>query len=103
MRIAGVVGLLAAWVFVRRGTRLGLELRPDGDVTVYGPFSTIPFRRNEIVELDTHQWFVSKVVDIKLYGGRSIPTTLIQGARVTSQAGDTKDILGVLRRDLLHA
>jgi len=102
-RIAGVVGLLLAWMFVRRGIRLGLELKPGGEVTVYGPFSTITLSRDEIADVDTHKWFANKVVDIKLQGGRSIPTTLIQGARVSSQAGETKDIVGVLRRELLRA
>jgi hypothetical protein len=101
VRIVGVAALPLAWLYVRRGTRIGVEVTNDG-IVVYGTFSTQRVSTADVLNVGTHRWFMNQVVHLDLRDGRRVETNLIQGALVTWHGGKTKDILSVLQRELDH-
>jgi xanthosine utilization system XapX-like protein len=101
VRIVGVAGIPLAWLYIRRGTRIGVEVTNDG-IVVYGPLSTQRVSTADVLNVGTHRWFMNQVVHLDLRDGRRVETNLIQGVLVTWHGGKTKDILSVLQRELDH-
>jgi hypothetical protein len=99
VRIVGVVCIPLAWVYIRRGRRIGVEVGRGGAV-VYGPFSTQWVSRDDVLDVGTHRWFMNTVIHLDLRDGRRVETNLIQGALVTWPDGKTTDIRSVLKREL---
>ena len=97
--VIAAVCVFGAPFLALRGLRLGVEIVAD-HVNVHGAYFTRRIPKVDIAGITTRRVFASTMVYLVLRNGRTVWLGLAQGVSVDSEGSRTKDIVGVLEREL---